>query len=181
MQGSHTNGRFTGTLFHNQLDEPVEGLAARSDAFHSLHAAIFDSKNGLEIECCSKEALRAADAAAAMQEFKGLHGEINAYMLAGFLHQGFAIRQGGPVYGSSGSPIFRCLPTFNAGKLLGVEVTAPTRIIGVFIRLSNDKDGLKFADRLRVDPKDMAWGIGGKQFYPYLLDYAKQHPCEALR
>jgi hypothetical protein len=27
----------------------------------------------------------------------------------------------------------------------------------------------------------MAWGIGGKQFYPYLLDYVKQHPCEAVR
>ena len=39
----------------------------------------------------------------------------------------------------------------------------------------------RFADRLRVEPKDMAWGIGGKQFYPYLLDYVKQNPCEALR
>jgi hypothetical protein len=85
------------------------------------------------------------------------------------------------VYGASGSPIFRCLPTFNAGKLLGVEMGAPTRIVGAFIRLNNEKDQLKFADRLRVDPKDMAWGIGGKQFYPYLLDYAKQHPCEAVR
>jgi hypothetical protein len=47
--------------------------------------------------------------------------------------------------------------------------------------LNNEKDGLKVADRLRVDPKDMAWGIGGRQFYPYLLYYAKQHPCEAVR
>jgi hypothetical protein len=84
-------------------------------------------------------------------------------------------------YGASGSPIFRCLPIFNAGKLLGVDVSAPSRIVGVFIRLTNEKDGLRFADRLRVDPKDMAWGIGGRQFYPYLVDYVKEHPCEALR
>ena len=43
------------------------------------------------------------------------------------------------VYGASGSPIFRCLPIFNAGKLLGVDVTAPTRIVGVFIRLNNER------------------------------------------
>jgi len=84
-------------------------------------------------------------------------------------------------YGASGSPIFRCLPIFNAGKLLGVDVSAPSRVVGVFVRLSNDKDGLKFADRLRVEPKDMAWGIGGRQFYPQLLEYVKEHPCEALR
>ena len=40
---------------------------------------------------------------------------------------------------------------------------------------------LLYTEFLRVDPKDMAWGIGGRQFYPYLLDYAKQHPCEAVR
>jgi hypothetical protein len=93
----------------------------------------------------------------------------------------FFLHMANGVYGSSGSPIFRCLPAFNAGKLLGVEVSAPTRIVGVLTRLNNEKDGLKFADRLRVDPKDTAWGIGGKQFYPFLLDYAKQHPCEAVR
>jgi hypothetical protein len=54
-------------------------------------------------------------------------------------------------------------------------------VVGVFIRLNNDKDGLKFADRLRVEPRDMAWGIGSQQFYPYLVDYVKEHPCEALR
>jgi hypothetical protein len=93
----------------------------------------------------------------------------------------FLLHMTNGVYGASGSPIFRCLPNFNAGKLLGIDVSAPARIVGVFIRLNNEKDGLKFADRLRVDPKDMAWGIGGRQFYPYLLDYAKQHPCEAVR
>jgi hypothetical protein len=71
--------------------------------------------------------------------------------------------------------------TFNAGKLLSVDVTPPARIVGVFIRLNNDKDGLKLADRLRVEPKDMAWGIGGRQFYPSLADYVKEHPCEGLR
>lgn len=84
-------------------------------------------------------------------------------------------------YGASGSPIFRCVPIFNDGKLLGIDVAAPTRVVGVFIRLNNEKDGLKFADRLRVPPRDMAWGIGSQQFYPYLVDYVKQHPCEALR
>ncbi|MBI2736016.1 MAG: hypothetical protein HYX38_05620 [Rhodospirillales bacterium] len=93
----------------------------------------------------------------------------------------FFLHMANGVYGTSGSPIFRCLPSFNAGKLLGVEVGAPARIVGVFIRLNNEKDGLKFADRLRVDPKDMAWGIGGRQLYPYLLGYVKQHPCETLR
>jgi len=93
----------------------------------------------------------------------------------------YFLHLGNGVYGASGSPIFRCLPIFNAGKLLGVDVTAPTRIVGVFIRLTNDKDGLKYPDRLRVEPKDMAWGIGGQQFYPYLLDYVKQYPCEGLR
>jgi hypothetical protein len=85
------------------------------------------------------------------------------------------------VYGASGSPIFRCQPNFNAGKLMSVDVTAPARIVGVYIRLNNDKDGLKFADRLRVDPRDMAWGVGGRQLYPALADYVRQHPCEALR
>lgn len=93
----------------------------------------------------------------------------------------FFLHMANGVYGTSGSPIFRCLPNFNGGKFLGVEVSAPARIVGVFIRLNNEKDGLKFADRLRVEPKDMAWGIGGRQFYPYLLDYVKQNPCEALR
>ena len=77
------------------------------------------------------------------------------------------------------------LPAASDARQLGgsrhVEVSAPARIVGVFIRLSNEKDGLKFADRLRVEPRDMAWGIGGRQFYPYLLDYVKQNPCEALR
>ena len=93
----------------------------------------------------------------------------------------FLLHMANGVYGASGSPIFRCVPNFNAGKLLGIDVSAPARIVGVFIRLNNEKDGLKFADRLRVEPKDMAWGIGGKQFYPDLLDYVKQHPCEAVR
>lgn len=93
----------------------------------------------------------------------------------------FFLHMANGVYGASGSPIFRCQPSFNAGKLLGVEVSAPARLVGVFIRLSNEKDNLKFVDRLRVEPKDMAWGIGGRQFYPYLLDYVKQYPCEALR
>lgn len=93
----------------------------------------------------------------------------------------FFLHMANGAYGASGSPIFRCVPIFNAGKLLGVDVSAPTRIVGVFIRLNNEKDGLKFADRLRVEPKDMAWGIGGQQFHPYLLDYVKDFPCEALR
>jgi hypothetical protein len=93
----------------------------------------------------------------------------------------YFLHMGNGAYGASGSPIFRCLPIFNAGKLLGVDVAAPTRIVGVFMRLNNEKDGLKFADRLRVDPKDMAWGIGGRQFYPYLVDYVKEHPCERLQ
>ena len=84
-------------------------------------------------------------------------------------------------YGATGSPIFRCVPIFNEGKLLGIDVGAPARVIGVYVRLNNEKDGLKFADRLRVEPKDMAWGVGSQQFYPSLLDYVKQHPCEALR
>lgn len=84
-------------------------------------------------------------------------------------------------YGASGSPIFRCVPIFNGGKLLGVDVSAPTRLLGVLVRLNNDKDNLKFTDRLRVEPKDMAWGVGSQQFYPALLDYVKEHPCEALR
>jgi hypothetical protein len=93
----------------------------------------------------------------------------------------YFLHMGNGAYGASGSPIFRCLPIFNAGKLLGVDVTAPTRLVGVFIRLNNERDGLKFADRLRVEPKDMAWGIGGRQFYPQLVDYVKANPCEALR
>lgn len=93
----------------------------------------------------------------------------------------FFLHMANGVYGRSGSPTFRCLPTFNVGKLLGVEVSAPARIVGLFIRLNHEKDGLKFADGLRVDPKDMAWDIGGGQFYPYLLDDVKQHMCEALR
>jgi len=68
------------------------------------------------------------------------------------------------VYGASGSPIFRCMPAFDG-----------------FVRLSNDKDKLKFADRLRVSPTDMAWGIGRQQFYAGLAHYVKEHPCEALR
>lgn len=46
----------------------------------------------------------------------------------------FFLHMANGVYGASGSPIFRCVPNINAGKLLGVEVTAPTRIVGVFIR-----------------------------------------------
>ncbi|CAN5828171.1 hypothetical protein BH11PSE3_BH11PSE3_18390 [soil metagenome] len=93
----------------------------------------------------------------------------------------YFLHMGNGAYGASGSPIFRCLPIFNDGKLLGVDVSAPTRLVGVFIRLNNERDGLKFADRLRVEPKDMAWGIGSQQFHPYLLDYVKDRPCEALR
>ena len=93
----------------------------------------------------------------------------------------FFVHMTNGAYGASGSPIFRCVPIFNDGKLLGIDVAAPTRVVGVFIRLNNEKDGLKFADRLRVGPRDMAWGIGGQQFYPYLVDYVKEHPCEALR
>lgn len=93
----------------------------------------------------------------------------------------FFLHMGNGAYGASGSPIFRCLPIFNAGKLLGVDISAPSRIVGVFIRLNNEKDGLKYADRLRVEPKDMAWGIGGRQLYPDLLDYVTEHPCEKLR
>ncbi|MFZ5783655.1 MAG: hypothetical protein ACOY4R_25945 [Pseudomonadota bacterium] len=85
------------------------------------------------------------------------------------------------VYGTSGSPIFRCTPAFDGNKFQGIEVGAPARLIGVFIRLSNDKDKLKFADRLRVPPDNMAWGVGGQQFYSGLADYVKEHPCEALR
>ena len=72
---------------------------------------------------------------------------------------------------------------YTGGAILGdrIRMQAHAVDVGVFIRSNNEKDGLKFADRLRVEPKDMAWGIGGKQFYPYLLDYVKQYPCEAVR
>jgi hypothetical protein len=93
----------------------------------------------------------------------------------------FFVHMTNGAYGASGSPIFRCVPIFKEGKLLGIDVGAPTRVIGVYVRLNNDKDGLKFTDRLRVEPRDMAWGIGSQQFYPYLVDYVKDHPCEALR
>lgn len=42
----------------------------------------------------------------------------------------------------------------SAGKLLGIEATAPTHIV---------------------------WGIGGRQFYFHLVEYVKQHPREASR
>jgi hypothetical protein len=45
----------------------------------------------------------------------------------------------------------------------------------------HQRDDLKFADRLHVDPKDMARGIGGREFYPYRVDHAKRYPCEAIR
>lgn len=58
------------------------------------------------------------------------------------------------VHGASGNPIFHCLPNVSAGKLLGIEATAPTRIVR---------------------------GIGGRQFYPHLVEHVKQHPREASR
>ena len=82
------------------------------------------------------------------------------------------------VLGASGSPIFRCVPTIVEGKFLAVEVSAPARLLGVFVRLNNEKDGFKFPDRLRVEARHMAMGIGGQQFYPALADYVKSHPCE---
>ena len=33
----------------------------------------------------------------------------------------FLLHMTNGVYGASGSPIFRCVPNFNAGKLLGIE------------------------------------------------------------
>jgi hypothetical protein len=65
--------------------------------------------------------------------------------------------------------------TANAGfQLLGVEVSAPARIVGVFIRCNN----AKLAERLRVDPKHMAWSIGGRQVCPYPLDYVNGIPAK---
>lgn len=84
-------------------------------------------------------------------------------------------------YGASGSPIYRCEPRFEDGKLVDVQVSAPARLVGVFVRLTNDKDNLKFPDRLRVAPDDMALGIGGQEFYPQLADYVREHPCEDLQ
>ena len=85
------------------------------------------------------------------------------------------------VYGASGSPIYRCQPHFKDGTLVDVQVSAPARLVGIFVRLTNDKDALKFPDRLRVDPDDMALGIGGQEFYPELAEYVREHPCEDLR
>ena len=83
--------------------------------------------------------------------------------------------------GSAGSPIFRCTPTIIDGKFLSVEVTAPVRLVGVAIRVSNDKDSYKFADRLRVEPRHMALGIGSRQFHSALVEYVNANPCEGSR
>ena len=85
------------------------------------------------------------------------------------------------VLGTSGSPIFRCTPTIIDGKFLSVEVSAPARLVGVAIRASNDRDSYKFADRMRVEPRHMALGIGSRQFHPALLEYVKANPCEGGR
>jgi len=81
-------------------------------------------------------------------------------------------------FGASGSPIFRCTPTIIDGKFLSVDVGAPTRLVGVLVRISNEKDTFTFADRLRVEPRHMALGIGGQQFFPELAEYVKKNPCE---
>lgn len=80
-------------------------------------------------------------------------------------------------FGASGSPIFRCVPTIIEGKFLGVEISAPARLIGLYVRINNDKDAIKFGDRLRVEPRHMAVGVGSQQFYPALADYVKDNPC----
>jgi hypothetical protein len=80
-------------------------------------------------------------------------------------------------FGTSGSPIFRCTPRIVDGKVEGVDVTPPARLVGIHVRLNNDNDDEKFADRLRVDPRHMAIGIGSQQFYSELLDYVKENPC----
>jgi len=82
------------------------------------------------------------------------------------------------VLGSSGSPIYRCTPTIIDGKFVGVEVSAPARLVGVFIRVGNDLDSYAFPDRLRVEPRHMAMGIGGRQFFAELADYVKDNPCQ---
>ena len=85
------------------------------------------------------------------------------------------------VLGTSGSPIFRCTPTIIDGKFLAVEVSAPARLIGVAVRASNDRDSYRFADRMRVEPRHMALGIGSRQFHPALAEYVKANPCEGGR
>lgn len=85
------------------------------------------------------------------------------------------------VLGTSGSPIFRCTPTIIDGKFLSVEITAPARLIGVAIRASNDRDSYRFADRMRVEPRHMALGIGSRQFQPALAEYVKANPCDGGR
>ena len=82
-------------------------------------------------------------------------------------------------FGASGSPIFRCMPTIIDGKFLGVEVSAPVRLVGVLVRIGNDKDAFAFADRLRVEPRHMSLGIGSQQFFPELSEYVKKNPCES--
>lgn len=82
------------------------------------------------------------------------------------------------VLGSSGSPIYRCTPTIIDGKFISVEVSAPARLVGVFIRVGNDKDSETFSDRLRVEPRHMALGIGGRQFFAELAEYVKDNPCQ---
>lgn len=82
------------------------------------------------------------------------------------------------VLGSSGSPIYRCTPTIIDGKFLSVEVSAPARLVGVFIRVGNDKDSETFHDRLRVEPRHMALGIGSRQFFAELTEYVKDNPCQ---
>jgi len=68
--------------------------------------------------------------------------------------------------------------TASAGfQLLGVEVSAPARIVGVFIRCNN----AKLAERLRVDPKHMAWSIGRRQGLSLPARLCERHPCQALR
>lgn len=81
-------------------------------------------------------------------------------------------------YGASGSPIFRCTPRFDEdGTFRKVEISAPARLIGLYVRVDNEKDGLKYADRLRVAPQNMALGIGSQQFFAPLSDYVKENPC----
>jgi hypothetical protein len=43
----------------------------------------------------------------------------------------FLLHMTNGVYGASGSPIFRCVPNFSAGKLLGIDVSAPARVAGL--------------------------------------------------
>ena len=85
-----------------RFDEAIQRFTTRPDPFYRLDAAIFDRQNWLEIECRTEEARRAANTTAAVQELKRIDRQINANVIAGFVCQRFALRQGGSFGGCSG-------------------------------------------------------------------------------